>query len=50
MFHAVKKLLTACDAAWPGRAYLWGDGVFAPFGLSPADVAALREALRDWPR
>ena len=28
----------------------WGDGIFAPFGLSPADVAALRRAFRDWPR
>jgi hypothetical protein len=28
----------------------WGDGIFAPFGLSPLDVAALREAFRDWPR
>jgi hypothetical protein len=28
----------------------WGDGIFAPFGLSPADVAALRESFRDWPR
>jgi hypothetical protein len=28
----------------------WGDGIFTPFGLSPADVAALREAFRDWPR
>jgi Nucleotidyl transferase AbiEii toxin, Type IV TA system len=28
----------------------WGDGIFVPFGLSPADVAALREAFRDWPR
>jgi hypothetical protein len=28
----------------------WGDGIFAPFGLSPADVAALREAFRNWPR
>ena len=28
----------------------WGDGIFAPFGLSPADVAALRDAFRDWPR
>ena len=28
----------------------WGDGIFAPFGLRPADVAALREAFRDWPR
>ena len=28
----------------------WGDGVFTPFGLSAADIAALREAFRDWPR
>src|ERR1700761_1376313 len=28
----------------------WGDGIFAPFGLRPADVAELREAFRDWPR
>jgi hypothetical protein len=28
----------------------WGDGIFAPFGLGPADVAALRAAFRDWPR
>jgi hypothetical protein len=28
----------------------WGDGIFAPFGLSPPDVAELREAFRDWPR
>jgi hypothetical protein len=28
----------------------WGDGVFAPFGLGPAEVAALRAAFRDWPR
>jgi len=28
----------------------WGDGVFAPFGLSPADVAALRDAFSNWPR
>lgn len=28
----------------------WGDNIFAPFGLGPADVAALREAFRDWPR
>jgi hypothetical protein len=28
----------------------WGDGIFTPFDLSPADVAALREAFRDWPR
>ena len=28
----------------------WGDGVFTPFGLSPADILALRAAFRDWPR
>jgi hypothetical protein len=28
----------------------WGDGIFAPFGLGAADVAALREAFREWPR
>ena len=28
----------------------WGDAVFAPFGLGPADIAALREAFRAWPR
>ena len=28
----------------------WGDAVFAPFGLGPADVTALRDAFRDWPR
>jgi hypothetical protein len=28
----------------------WGDGVFAPFGLGPAEVAALRAAFREWPR
>jgi hypothetical protein len=28
----------------------WGDAVFAPFGLSAADIAALRDAFRDWPR
>ena len=28
----------------------WGDSVFTPFGLSTADIAALREAFRDWPR
>jgi hypothetical protein len=28
----------------------WGDGVFAVFGLGPAEIAALREAFRDWPR
>jgi hypothetical protein len=28
----------------------WGDAIFAPFGLSPRDVAALRETFADWPR
>jgi len=27
----------------------WGDTVFTPFGLSAADIAALRDAFRDWP-
>jgi Nucleotidyl transferase AbiEii toxin, Type IV TA system len=28
----------------------WGDSVFAPFGLTGADIAALREAFAGWPR
>jgi hypothetical protein len=28
----------------------WGDPIFAAFGLSAADIAALRAAFRDWPR
>jgi hypothetical protein len=28
----------------------WGDGVFAPFQLSPQDVTALRERFAAWPR
>jgi hypothetical protein len=28
----------------------WGDGVFTPFGLTAADVAAVRAAFREWPR
>ena len=28
----------------------WGDVIFAPFGLEPADVAALRVAFAGWPR
>ena len=28
----------------------WGDAIFAPFGLGPADVAALRAAFAGWPR
>jgi hypothetical protein len=28
----------------------WGDAIFAPFGLGPEDVAALRGAFASWPR
>jgi hypothetical protein len=28
----------------------WGDAIFAPFGLSAADVGGLRAAFADWPR
>ena len=28
----------------------WGDVIFAPFGLGPADVAGLRAAFAGWPR
>ncbi len=28
----------------------WGDGVFAPFGLGPAEVAELRARFAAWPR
>jgi Nucleotidyl transferase AbiEii toxin, Type IV TA system len=28
----------------------WGDQVFAPFGLGPQDVTALRERFAAWPR
>jgi hypothetical protein len=28
----------------------WGDVIFAPFGLRPADVVALRAAFAGWPR
>jgi Nucleotidyl transferase AbiEii toxin, Type IV TA system len=28
----------------------WGHAVFAPYGLTPADVAELRERFADWPR
>ena len=28
----------------------WGDRVFAAFGLSPADIAALRQRFTTWPR
>jgi hypothetical protein len=28
----------------------WGDGVFAPFGLSAPDIAELRKRFANWPR
>jgi hypothetical protein len=43
--------LTDRDFADVGRRLdQWGDGIFAPFGLSPQDVAKLRERFRAWPR
>jgi Nucleotidyl transferase AbiEii toxin, Type IV TA system len=43
--------LTDRDFADAGqRLDKWGDGVFAPFGLSPQDVARLRERFAAWPR
>ena len=43
--------LTGRDFADAGRRLdRWGDGVFAPFGLGPRDVAALRERFAAWPR
>src|SRR6266700_7039654 len=43
--------LTDRDFADAGqRLDQWGDGVFAPFGLSSLDVAVLRERFADWPR
>ena len=43
--------LEAEDFADAGRRLdRWGDSVFTPFGLSAADIAALRDAFRDWPR
>ena len=43
--------LTDQDFADAGqRLDQWGDGVFAPFGLSSPDIAVLRERFADWPR
>jgi len=43
--------LTHQDFADAGqRLDQWGDGVFAPFGLSPRDVASLRERFAARPR
>jgi hypothetical protein len=33
-----------------GRLDQWGDGVFASFGLGPAEIAELRQRFADWPR
>jgi hypothetical protein len=43
--------LTDRDFADAGqRLDQWGDGVFAPFGLSPPDIARLRKQFAAWPR
>jgi hypothetical protein len=43
--------LTDRDFADAGqRLDRWGDGVFAPFGLGPDEVAGLRDRLAAWPR
>jgi Nucleotidyl transferase AbiEii toxin, Type IV TA system len=43
--------LTGRDFAEAGqRLDQWGDGVFAPFGLGPQDVAMLRARFAAWPR
>ncbi len=43
--------LTDRDFADAGqRLDQWGDGIFAPFGLSPQDIATLRERFAAWPR
>jgi hypothetical protein len=43
--------LTNRDFADAGqRLDQWGDGIFAPFGLSSPDVARLRERFANWPR
>ena len=43
--------LTGRDFADAGRRLdQWGDGVFAPFGLSSRDIARLRERFAAWPR
>ena len=43
--------LTERDFADAGqRLDRWGDGVFAPFGLGPGDVAELRARFAAWPR
>jgi hypothetical protein len=43
--------LTDRDFADAGRRLdQWGDGVFAPFGLSPHDITQLRKRFAAWPR
>jgi hypothetical protein len=43
--------LTDRDFADAGRRLdQWGDGVFAPFGLGPQEIAILREQFAAWPR
>jgi hypothetical protein len=43
--------LTSQDFADAGRRLdRWGDAIFAPFGLSPQDIAGLRERFAAWPR
>ena len=43
--------LTDRDFADAGqRLDQWGAGVFAPFGLTKRDIAALRERFAAWPR
>jgi hypothetical protein len=43
--------LTRTDFADAGRRLdYWSDRVFSPFGLSPEQVAALREQFEAWPR
>jgi len=43
--------LTDRDFADAGRQLdRWRDGIFAPFGLSPGEVAAVRQRFEAWPR
>ena len=43
--------LTRRDFADAGRRLdKWGDGIFAPFGLSPEEITRLRERFAAWPR
>lgn len=43
--------LTRRDFADAGRRLdHWGDGIFAPFGLGPPEIARLRQRFAGWPR